>query len=422
MNNPKHRDPSVFAPAETRGKKWLRTLLVCVMIIAAGIAGASYITRTAPRAQKRPPERTLALVKTQVLSPDSHQVAVTAMGTVIPAKEITLKTRVPGQIHAVHPEFVEGGYIRAGDKVLKIDPTDYELAIARQKSAVVNAEYALKVEMGYQDVAQREWSLLNPGKEATAQEAELALRKPHLAKARSDLAAAHADLEQAQLNLSRTDIVAPFNAIVRSTQVDVGSQVTTQDALAQLVGTDEYWIQVSLPMERLAWIRIPRNNKEQGAPVTVIYRGYRRQGTVARLLSDLETEGRMARILVSVNDPMGLTSKPRDDAPPLLIGEYVSVEILGQRLENVYRIPRSALRDNSTIWVLADNDTLQIIPVETIWRDADYVLMKNGVHSGMRLIVSDLATPVDGMALRDSDAESPKKPASAPADVGTVNG
>ncbi len=402
MNDNMDYHPDNNEASRATGPSRVRSLIVCALIVALGIAGASYIKKTAPQAQKRPPERTVGLVKTQPLFPDAHQVTVTAMGSVVPAREITLKARVSGEIQSIHAEFVEGGFIRAGEKVLKIDAEDYELAIARKESAVVNADYALKVEMGYQDVAQQEWSLLYPERTADASEAELALRQPHLAKAQSDLAAARAELEQARLNLSRTDIVAPFNAIVRSTHVNVGSQVSTQDALAQLVGTDEYWIQVSLPVERLTWIQIPRANGEIGAAVTVSYRGNQRQGSVARLLSDLETEGRMARILVSVKDPLGLKSKAREGAAPMLIGEYVRVEIQGQRLTDVYRIPRSALRDNSTIWILADDDTLKIMPVETVWRDADHVLMNNGIVPGQRMIVSDLAAPVDGLPLRDS--------------------
>ena len=396
--------PDKTGAVHTSGKSWVRTLIVCAMIITIGIVGASYINKTAPQAQKRPPERTVALVKTQPLFPDTHQVSVAAMGSVIPAKEITLKTRVPGEVQAIHPEFVEGGFIRAGEKVLKIDAKDYELALARKESAVVNAQYALQVEMGFQDVARQEWSLLYPERTANAQEEDLALRKPHLAKARSDLAAARAELEQARLSLARTDIFAPFNSIVRSTHVNVGSQVSTQDPLAQLVGTDEYWIQVSLPVERLAWIHIPRTIAEEGASVTISYRGNQRQGRVARLLSDLETDGRMARILVSVKDPLGLNTKTRESAPPMLIGEYVRVVVQGQRLTDVFRIPRSALRDNSTIWILADDETLKIMPVETVWRDADHVLMKNGIVPGQRLIVSDLSAPVDGLPLKDSDA------------------
>jgi RND family efflux transporter MFP subunit len=396
-----HPCQTTLTPQNSR-PSWLRTLIICLIIIGVGIAGASYIKRTAPQAQKRPPERIVPLVETKNLVPTVHQVVLTAMGSVIPAREMILKTRVAGQIQAVHPEFVEGGLIAAGEKVLKIDPTDYVLAIARAESDVADAQYQLKVEMGYQDVARREWALLGPSQMADGQEEELALRKPHLAKAQSDLAAAQADLEQTRLNLSRTDILAPFNAIVRKKNVVVGSQVSLQDELAELVGTDEYWIQVSLPVERLAWFRIPRSKTEKGAAVIIFYRGNQRQGRVARLLSDLETEGRMARVLVTVEDPLRLSAKDRESGPPLLIGEYVRVEIKGQQLEDVYRIPRSALRDNSTIWTLTDEGTLKIVPVKTIWRDANDVLMRNGIVPGQRLIVSDLSTAVDGMAVKEA--------------------
>jgi hypothetical protein len=73
-------------------------------------------------------------------------------------------------------------------------------------------------------------------------------------------------------------------------------------------------------------------------------------------------------------------------------------------LQNVFRISRSALRDNTTIWVLSDDDTLRIIPVETLWRDADHVLIQDGIRSGQRLIVTDLTTPVSGMPLSDASA------------------
>lgn len=389
-----------------RGKSWLRTLIGCILILALGIAGGSYIKKTAPQAQKRPPEPTVVRVNTQPLLADTHQVAVSAMGSVVPAREIIIKARVPGKIQSMHPEFVEGGLIRAGETMLKIEAKDYELAIARRESAVVSAEYALKVEMGYQEVAQREWDLLNRGKPALDEDVELALRKPHLAKVRSDLAAARAELEQARLDLSRTEVVAPFNGMVRQKYVAIGSQVTGQDALAELVGTDEYWVQVSLPVDRLAWIQIPRNNTDEGAPVTVFYRGNQRQGKVARLLGDLESQGRMARLLVSVKDPLGLGAKTGEKRPPMLIGEYVRVEIQGQRLTDVYRIPRSALRDNDTIWILSEEGTLKIVPVETVWRDADYVLMNNGVLPGQRLIVSDLSAPVDGLPLSEANGGS----------------
>jgi len=135
--------PENEAAGHSRVSSRVRTLIVCFLIIALGGVGASYINRSAPQARKRAPERTVALVQTLPLVPDSHQVVVTAMGSVIPAREVTLKARVPGEIRFKHTEFIEGGFIRAGETLLKIDAKDYELAIARKQSAVVDARYAL---------------------------------------------------------------------------------------------------------------------------------------------------------------------------------------------------------------------------------------------------------------------------------------
>jgi RND family efflux transporter MFP subunit len=405
MTEPKKK---TVQPSRPRPWRQALTVVACLVIIAAGLGLADYIKKTAPKAQKRPPERHIPRVNTVALHPVDHQIVVGAMGTVIPAREMTLKSRVAGQIESLHPEFAAGGIIGRGQRLLKIDPKDYQLALARKESQLANAEYEYKVEMGYQEVARQEWALLNNGEPANAADVELALRKPHLAKARSDLTAAQAELEQARLNLARTDIVSPFNAFIRATHVEIGSQVSTQDALAELVGTDEYWIRVPMPVDRLKWIRIPGSNADAGAPATIHFRGHQRPGRVVRLLGDLELQGRMARILVAVEDPLGLSGNA--EGPTLLIGEYVRVEIHGQQLSNVYRIPRHALRDNDSIWLVAADGTLQVRPVVTVWQDDRHVLIDDQVGPGNRLVVSDLATPVDGMPVEALEHESPADP------------
>jgi RND family efflux transporter MFP subunit len=332
--------------------------------------------------------------------PSGYQIIVTAMGTVIPAREVVLKSRVSGEIVKIHPEFTEGGFLKKDTEIIQIDPQDYELALARKRSAVTDAEYALKLELGHQQVAKREWELLNQGKPAQDMEKELALRQPHLSKVRADLSAAEAELKVAMLDLERTHITVPFNAMVRSKSVDRGSQVTSQEPLAELVGTDAYRIQVSLPVDRLEWIDVPVQAGDFGSEARIIYgQGHECSGKVIRLMGDLATEGRMARILVEVADPLGLNAS-NQDRTPLLIGEYVRVKILGRKLNNVFQIPRTALKDNSSIWIVSENQTLEIRKVRPVWRDADVVLLQDGLTPGEQLIVSDLPAPVEGMAVR----------------------
>ncbi len=90
----------------------------------------------------------------------------------------------------------------------------------------------------------------------------------------------------------------------------------------------------------------------------------------------------------------------------LLLGEYVRVLIEGEELHDVYRIPRSALRNDNEIWLVDDESRLAIHKIKTIWRDEEVVVIQDGFKPGERLVVSGLAAPVAGMAVR---VETPVK-------------
>lgn len=402
-------EPEIRSRRSILGK--LIRFVVCVVIIGAGVLIAIYLMQSSPRARKRPPEKMSSLVQAEPVYPATRHVWISAMGTVVPAKTVSLKPRVSGQVTEVHPDFIEGGFLKKGDKVIQIDDADYRLILAQKRSALVNAQYALKLEQGRQAVAKREWQLLKKGKKAVTEDADLALRKPHLDKVKADLKAAQADLEQAKLQLKRTTVYAPFNAVIRATHVEFGSLVTSQTALADLVGVDEYFIRTSVPVSHLKWISPSGNMDQTAVRAKILYRnGLERTGTVVKLLSDLETEGRMARLLISVKDPLNLNHRENSN-PPLLLGEYVRIEIEGQTIDNAYQIPRTALRDNTHIWIVRDDMTLEIREVETVWRDKNSVLIKKGLTPGERIILSSLSTPVEGMpvSIENQDRQTEKK-------------
>lgn len=375
-------------------------ILAAVIIVVAGIAGAAYLQKSATRPQKRPPTKWVPVVETQALQRTSHRVTLTAMGTVIPARTVLLKSRVSGQVVTINPEFTDGGFLKNGSVVVQLDDNDYKLTLAQKKSELVNAQYGLKLEMGRQEVAQREWQLLNGNRGKEAFDSDLALRKPHLDKARADIDSAKAAVERAALDLDRTRIIAPFNAVVRSKSVDVGSQVSVGESMAELVGTDAFWVQASIPVDRLEWIHIPQRKNEKGSVAKIYYSGgHTVKGKVVRLMGDLASEGRMARILIEVKDPMQHKAKERT-VPPLLIGEYVRVEMEGRQLDDVFVIPRTTLRDGNSVWIMNDDMTLSIRKVNPVWRSDTTVVIQNDLKQGQQLVVSDLPAPVEGMAIR----------------------
>jgi RND family efflux transporter MFP subunit len=387
-------------PALKPASRNIMRLVICLLLIGAGIIGARFLIATKPKVNRRPPERMAPLVRTAVLQPENYTFSIPAMGTVIPSRETGLEVPVSGEVIYVHSEFTEGGMFAQGTKILQVDPKDYELAVQQKRRALADAEYSLKLEQGHQDVARQEWSLLYGNKVVNKGESDLALRKPHLEKVQAEIAAAKAELEQAEINLNRTTLTAPFNALVLKSYVELGSQVSSQKRLADLVGTDTYWVQVSLPVDRLRWVQVPNGDQGAGSEVDIFYRADNvKTGRVARLLPDLSKEGRMARLLIEVADPLDLQAKD-EKQPMLLIGEFVRVSIEGEELHNVYRVPRSALRNDREVWIVDEESKLAIRPVKTIWRDQDTVVVQDGFKPGEALVISDIPAPVAGMDLR----------------------
>lgn len=387
-----------------RAKFSLKVVIPTVIIILAAV-GAYATVKTAPRASKRPPVNVAPSVETTTLIMENRRIWVPVMGTVKAARQISLEARVSGEVDAVSSSFVPGGFFSAGEEILSISPEDYELALSEVRAEVINAEYNLKVEQGYQNVAGREWDLLKGSAKGTESEAALALRKPHLEKAKADLSAAKAKLRQAMLDLERTHIKAPFSAMVEEKNTDIGAAISQQESLATLVGTDEFWIQASIPVDRLAWIDIPAGGElGSAARITSGTNGNRsvREGRVIRLLPSLESEGRMARILISVKDPLNLEGKP--GVKPLLLGSYVSVQIDGGIMEDVYAIPRTAYRDNGKVWVLTAEGTLDIRSLKPVWRDDETIVVDQGLTADDVIVTSDLSTPLQGMKLRSVSA------------------
>jgi len=398
---PRHR-------GDSEARLWLSRvvrLLLVVVILGAGVTVAVYWMLNRPTAQRQHREPQAVLVEVRRTTPQTHRVAVRGMGTVVPSRSINLPSQVGGRVVEVSPGFVPGGSFKAGQRILQIEPIDYELAVEQRKAELVKAESDFKVELGQQSVAQREYELL--GREVREEDRELVLRKPQLAMAQAAVASAQAALRQAELDLARTSVAAPFNAMIQSRGVDLGSEVSTGAALASLVGTDTYWVRVLIPVDELGWISVPGFNAQTGSDVRVYHESawgaeVFRQGKVERLMTELEPQGRMAMLLVAVADPLEL-SRPVAERRPLILDSYVHVAIEGRSLADVVRVERTALRDGEKVWVMTPDGTLAIRRVEVAWSGDEYVLVREGLSEGDLLVTSDIGAPVEGMALRASD-------------------
>lgn len=378
----------------------LRVILPLVIIIIGGLFTV-YLLKTSPKSKRQPPLRQARLVEVVSIEPSDVPIKINAMGTVIAAQEVDLKSQVSGKIMELSPELIRGGIFEKNQMLMKIEPDDYELLVEQRESDVAAAETNLKLEYGNQAVAEQEYKLLEGV--VSENDKELVLRKPQLISSLSSLQAVKARLQQAKIDLERTNIVAPFNSIVKNKYIDLGAMVSQSTTLVTLTGTDEYWVEVMVPVNQLKWIEVPRQNNDAGSAAR-IYNSSAwgnetyRTGSVIRLSPDIETRGQMAKLLVSVKDPLSLNTKIVGNE--LLLGSYVRVEIQGQTVKSAHVLDRGLLHDGDNIWLLTSDNTLDIKPVDVIYRGENEVVIYDRISSSDKIITTDLAAPVEGMSLR----------------------
>lgn len=383
----------------------LKRMLVPAAIILGAVLVAVVITATKPKPKKKEVEQQRYMVETITAKLSTEPVILDVMGTVIPAREVNLVPEVSGRIEKLDAEFRPGGYLEKNQTAVFIDSTDYEISLKQKQSELAKAQLDYQLEAGRQVIANQEWELLK-GSAPSELDRSLALRQPHLASSQASLTAAKAQVDKARLDIERTQVKAPFNCVVLTKNVDKGSLVNAQTQLATLAGTDEFWVQASIPVDRIKWIQFPTQQNPSGSKAEIFQTvGLTTVGThagmVYKLLGDLETKGRMARLIIEVEDPL----VPKNGKTPLLLGSYVKARISGVEIKNVFSLPRKALKDGKFIYIADKDDRLKIVEVEPVWKDQKRFFVKAGIENGQRIITSEIPAPIEGRLLLVANGE-----------------
>ena len=386
---------------------------ISILVIIIGVLIAAVLIWTGPKTLPTDEKRGAKIVRTMTLKPATHSISIVGYGTVIPAQRVVISPEVQGRILDQHPNLAPGGFVRAGETLFEIDPSDYEIALKEQEFALEEARFALEMEQGNQVVASREWKLLQQELPENEINRALVLREPHLRRAEANLQRARNQIERAQLLLSRATVKAPFNAMVLNESVELGQLVDSGANTCTLIGSDRAWIMTTVSLEELKHISFPSGTGpgskatiylDTGGEESLIW-----QGQVSRLLSDLEPTGRMARVIVETPDPYGLQSGATKS--PLLIGSYVKVVIEVGVIENALEISRTALREGSKIWVVDESNQLQIRDINILWSRQDTALIENLMQPGESLVVSGLKVALPGMKVDPYPVEADDKSA-----------
>ena len=382
---------------------------VMLVLLGAGVAGFLALTASKPQLKRTKPPVPMPMVRVFKITTGPQSVTVRGEGTVRPLREIQLVPQVNGKVVYVSPVLVDGGEFKKDDILLRIDPLDYELAVTLARARVKDSESRLRVAEEEAAAARDEWRLLYQDKgEQVEEPPALVAKEPQLAAAKANLDADRADLRKAKLNLERTELKAPFNGRVSDESVDIGQYVSSAKPLATLFSTEAAKIVVPFEDESLFWFHVPgfTPGNGSGSPVTIRARIAGREltwkGRVVRAEGELDERTRMIPVVIRVD-------KPYASKPPLMAGLFVTVEIQGRTLENAAVIPRAALRDNDTVWVVDEAGQLKFRRVDVARLGANQAILRSGLEDEEMVVTSGLKVVTDGMKVRVKMADKELK-------------
>jgi RND family efflux transporter MFP subunit len=378
---------------------WKIVLPLLILLSGALVMAVMIKGRPAPAKQEAPFRG--VLVETRQVQRQDHPVRIAATGTVQARQETEIVPQVSGMVTELGPNLMAGGFVRTGELLFAVEPVDFQLAVDRARANLTKSELELETVRAQADIARTEWRQLHPDEEPSP----LVVYLPQLKTAEAALASARAGLQQAQLDLQRTRVTAPFNGFVRSESVDLGQYLRSGNKVATLVGTDAVEVILPLPLADLALLEVPRGSGQPGSRASLSMpaaAGQSWSGRIDRALGEVDPQGRMARVAVLVADPYGLKQN-HGKTLPLAVGSFVDATLQGSVLEQVVELPRRALREENTVWIMDGENKLRILPVEVLRLERETALISRGLAGGEQVVVSPVSGAADGLLLRQAE-------------------
>jgi RND family efflux transporter MFP subunit len=366
-----------------------RRLFLITGILTAAIAVFALLSMMRKEPPKKPVESPAMLVEVVELEPVDAQFPVRSQGTVRPRTETVLSAEVSGAIVEISPRFIPGGVFGAGEVLMRIDPTNYEVAVTQAEALVrqriIEYEGAKKLRsQGYR--AESEY-----------------------ASSAAALATAEADLVRAQRNLERTYIRLPYAGMVRSKEADLGQFVNPGTRLGITFATDYAEVRLPLTDRDLAFIDLPYASEitataEAPGPGVVLSAEQRGrpvewQARIVRSEGVVDESSRVTYAVAKVEDPYALDG----EHVPLPMGTFVTASIEGVAMQGLLRVPRHALHGSDQLLFVDGENRLRIRSVDIARADAEYAYIRGGAEAGERVILTALESPINGMPVRTAD-------------------
>ena len=386
-------------------------------------------------------------------------------GTAEPGRIWQAIAEVKGRVIHVDEALKSGMAVKEGTELLKIDPLEYELAVARLEAEIeqtnaqlaeldvreTNYEAALAIEEASLKLAEKELArqkkllaqraiasgtveatereVLAQRQSVQAQKSALSLVPTERKSLVSVLAVKNTNLKDVNLDLDNTTIKAPFESRLGKVNIEKGQFLTAGQVLFEAHGTDVTEVEVQVPLDKVS-ILLNFDSEDRAKFIAAVVamdietiREMLQIKAIVRLRSGqleaswdgvgkstrefVDPQTRMIGIVIAVDKPYEQVIPGK--RPPLVKGMFCEVEMRGEPREELVVVPRLAIHDGH-VYVLDTDNRLQLRKVEVDFGQASLAVIKSGLNGKERLVVSDPTPAIEGMLVQpETDLELQKE-------------
>ncbi|EPJ52306.1 MAG: hypothetical protein OFPI_14510 [Osedax symbiont Rs2] len=386
----------------------MRRFILPIIIIAIAGVGVWYIVKNAPTSEYReaPKARKLSVQVSPIKATDL-QLTLSSYGQ-ISAKNLSwITSQVSGRVTMISPALENATFFAKGDLLLSIDSRDYQTAINSAKANLTQAQQALSLERAQVAQAKADWKRLH----GSSKIPNLVSRRPQELSAKASVSAAHAQYNQAVLNFQRTKIVAPFAGRVLSKQISLGEFVNANTQLAQIFSSDTLQVRLGLQNSDLAFIDLPEVSPQPSSlslvqPAvnfeTQLIERQLWQGSIVRTEAAIDSSSQQLFVIAEITAPYGTDNA---DKHPLKIGQYLTANIVGKKLQNVISIEVRHIYQGEFVYLVRDG-LLHRQDITIRWQDDQIALIDSGLKEADQLVTTILAQAASGTPVNVENNQS----------------
>lgn len=366
-------------------------------VAAIGTAALLLIPTSAPKSNT-PSEPAALPVSVAVVEERDVIVWQEFSGRLEAVERVDVRSRVAGAVQAVH--FREGALVRAGDRLITIDPAPYAAEVERSKAQLLAAEARVALASKEQDRAQR----LQQSNSGAISDSNVDQRVGAYREAEGNLRAARAALQAAQLNLDYTEVRAPVSGRVGKLEITVGNLVAAgpgAPVLTTLVSVDPIYASFNADEDAVMRALMSLGNSQQARaqldriPVhmtTSTSNGHNFEGHLQLIDNQVDMRNGTVRVRAVFANPDGR----------LMPGQFARLRMGQAQAEPAVLINERAVGtdQNKKFVMVVDADNKAVYREVTLGAPVDRLrIVTNGLKAGERVVVNGLQRVRPGASL-----------------------